>query len=701
MRLIAILCILVWAVPTFAARETVELDRVEVSGVTVFAGADIEGLLEINPGEKLERIKVVRTAENLQAYYRMKGYEEVSIRSRAFHRKGERGIVENVLEFNVTEGQPTRIAAVEFLGGDEQDESSARIWKKVAAELKNRAGFNPGDIYDQERIATSKRNFQETLASEEYIGARADDVRIIEVAEPKGIPEAKRKASRWVRLEFHVNLGDRVTFGFRGNAFLNQQELKTIVDDQRSVGLGKEYVGVIRKAIEDEYRSIGFAQAKVTPYTFEHSRYKERHVTYVIDEGPRVVVDSIDFDGNIVFSSKELRREFLNHASQLIQTDIYFEKDIQKAADLLIEWIKSRGYLAAKLVTISTVFPVKAKTKVQRSSVKITIYLYEGQQTVVHSVNFTGIKVFSVEEVTKMLSAYETEPLNLFAFTDGIETLKSAYRGKGYLSAQIVNENSEAVIKYSQENRTAEIFVDVSEGPLFKVSRIQIEGLINTKENIVQRQLEFKAGDILEESKITETEANLRRLGLFSVISIKLFDDPERKDGKIVRVLLQEGTPGYYGMGIGIRNDLGPRVFGRAGYSNLWNRNHSAFGSVAANRRLESFRLFEYQAQVGYIWPWFVLDEMAMRVTGTVSQNQYLLFDSQTRSGAVTFDFPLVKSRSFMIGLTYNLESIRQFNAPDELDNGDLRVGSLTPSLRLDLRDHPLSPTKGFYSFTS
>src|SRR5262249_50640323 len=35
------------------------------------------------------------------------------------------------------------------------------------------------------------------------------------------------------------------------------------------------------------------------------------------------------------------------------------------------------------------------------------------------------------------------------------------------------------------------------------------------------------------------------------------------------------------------------------------------------------------------------------------------------------------------------------------VDNQDLRIGSVTPSLRLDLRDNPLSPTNGFFAQVS
>ncbi|PPE46973.1 hypothetical protein, partial [Escherichia coli] len=78
-----------------------------------------------------------------------------------------------------------------------------------------------------------------------------------------------------------------------------------------------------------------------------------------------------------VFKNDQIRSEFFARASQLVRARYYIEKEVEKGALLLIEWMKSQGYLAAKLVTINRAYDEK------RKSVSLVIYLYEGDQTVI------------------------------------------------------------------------------------------------------------------------------------------------------------------------------------------------------------------------------------------------------------------------------------------------------------------------------
>src|SRR4051794_33666204 len=78
------------------SKSDLEIDRVDVLGMTVFTSTDVENLLVIGPGDRLERLKVLKTEENLQALYVRHGYEEVSIRSRLVRKRNENQTVETV-----------------------------------------------------------------------------------------------------------------------------------------------------------------------------------------------------------------------------------------------------------------------------------------------------------------------------------------------------------------------------------------------------------------------------------------------------------------------------------------------------------------------------------------------------------------------------------------------------------------------------
>ncbi|NDD92437.1 hypothetical protein EBZ37_10165, partial [bacterium] len=232
---------------------------------------------------------------------------------------------------------------------------------------------------------------------------------------------------------------------------------------------------------------------------------------------------------------------------------------------------------------------------------------------------------------------------------------------------------------------------------------VSVEGLQKTGADVVTRELAFRQGDLLTESNLLESESKLRRLGLFSSAQVRIEDDSDRPGVKKIHVLVQEGTPGLVAGGVGFRNDLGVRVFGQTSYSNLFGRNHTIVFGVNANRRFVDRRVpLESQAQLGYIWPWFLIPEMTFRPSLTVQKTQYEKFDATSLVIGGALEKRLFKRPNLVASVSYNLERTEQ-NAldPTSIDNQTITIGAVTTALKLDLRNDPLAPTRGFYSAVS
>ena len=95
------------------------------------------------------------------------------------------------------------------------------------------------------------------------------------------------------------------------------------------------------------------------------------------------------------------------------------------------------------------------------------------------------------------------------------------------------------------------------------------------------------------------------------------------------------------------------------------------------------------------------MKELTFRPELTQERRRFKEFDADTTALALNFERRLLKYVNLVGALTYGLEQTRQFNAKFDEDRQTLIIGSLTPSLRLDLRDNSLAPTKGFYGIIS
>lgn len=677
------------------------LDQVEIEGVKSVSPQEAEETVEIASGDILDRKRVVRSARNLQALYYMRGYQDVRIDSELLRRMGGDGKAKTILSFKVLEGSPTRISSIKLIPENLRHPQFISSWPRIEKELLAKSIVTTGDVLDQNKIGEMRKAIETSLSSDEFIGARATDVRLVVSQAPVQIPQGKEEAARWLDVEFHIDLGDRVTFGFRGNSVFSRSELMSMIQEQRQLGFGRDYLAAIRARILESYQYLGYSHAKVSLRTFELPKNQERHVTYDIDEGPRVQIIDVAFDGNSVFSSSVLKEMFFERSPFLVKKRFYVEKDVERAGQLLAEWMQAQGYLFAKLITVNRTF-----TGEKQKAVRLLIYLYEGEQTFLRSLTFSGVSSFPIQELTPLLGVQEGQPLNLYALNEGLEHIKAFYKSQGYLDVQITNEQDESIVRYSNRNREAHVNIDIAEGPRARAGKITIFGLDKTMPHIVMRELKFTEGDILELPKITESESRLRKLGVFTSASIDLSDSTEGPGVKNVRIVVQESIPGRVGGGVGVRNDLGLRVFTEASYNNLWHRNHTWSLDANANRRFEDYCrnsrcMVEYQATMSYIWPWFLVDEMTFRPEMIFERRRYREFDADSITFSATWERSLWRPIGLVGAFNYSLEQIRQTNAKFEEDRQTLIIGAITPSIRVDLRDSPLAPTKGFFGLIS
>ena len=678
------------------------LDRIDIQGVKAVSSNVIEGGLELLPGDRLNQQKIESSRKNLIKIYQDHGYEDASVEVRVFKEKLKQpGSQEVVLEIRVKEGQASRVAAVEvnLSGADRVDLKDLK--SKELKDLHLLVPIHVGDALDQDNVSDGKKAIQDKLSSLDYVGSSILAVQVIPSHEPQSVDPSKSDLSstRWVKLQYQIKLGEKVWFGFQGQSFLTWAELNRVVDDQKAIGLGQDYMETLRRRIEEEYRSQGFFYARVEAISASLPGRLEQRVTFLISEGPRARIESIEFDGNMNFISRQLRDLFYSKASSVIQNQIFVEKEVQKAGELLIDILKEQGYLGAKLVTIHSVFPEVIKPKSSQVPVRVTLYLYEGEQTKVTQFRVEGLNHFSFQDIAPVFKVHEGDPLNLFELSKNLEELKSFYRSQGYLDFQILNEGSEDIIVYSREHRNAEIHLKINEGVLSRVSRIEIKGVARTQESVILDQLLFKVNDILTENNLIETERNLRRLGIFSSLNMRLVSDPGHEGSKAVVIKVQEADRGVLTWGPGLRTDLGIRAFSQLSYMNLWGRNHTVAISLNFNRRFYNYHFPEVQGQLSYIWPKFAsVQGLVYKPSLTGGRTQYFDFAAETFTLASTWEKPLVKNSHLLGSFTYTLESTHQFNSNLVSDNQTYRIGTVTPRLTLDLRDSALSPNRGFYT---
>jgi outer membrane protein insertion porin family len=659
------------------------IDEVKVEGAPSDQVESMKTLTGFLPGDEPEAVRVDRSLDKLKEYLESRGYPQAHVTAEMTKVKNELSYSnpteraeKNVLMFHVVMGDPIRISEVAFTSKEEP------INAEIDQKLQKAVALKPGETFDRERIKEMRRAVETTLTGMNFVDSHVVDI----VTDPSG---------SGFKVTFVVEMGQKVIFSVYGNDYFTRTELMSLIEEQQALGLGRDYVNVILGRLRDRYVEYGFRYVNITPYTFESENHDPRKVAYEIEEGPRVMLKKVFFDGNEAFTESELENLFFKNAPDRIQAHIYNEKMIEDSVRSMIEELKKKGFLSAKLIAIKTEDGANLK------EVNVRFFINEGLQTHIQAIEFRNQHVFTGEQLTEFLGLHEGDPLNLVSLEDGLDRIKRQYRNLGYLNMSIGNEFNKQLVTYSEKNQYAYLNLEINEGPEIHYSGFKIFGNEKTRSIVISREIQLKTDEPLAENKLIETEDRLRRLGVFSQVNIELQDDAEKVSSKNLKISVQEATPGNMGAGVGFRSDLGLRVFGEVSYSNLWGLNHGWVLNVSANRRVSDFRFTEFAAQASYIWPWFTLGETTLRPSITAERRQYLEFDAETFALSNSLERMLYKPIKLSGSLTYTIEQIRQFNAVDVTQNQQIRIGSITPLLRLDLRDNPLAPRRGFFALTS
>lgn len=648
------------------------ISEVRPEGISAEQWESVRSISRILPGDEYDRIRAERARDRIQEFLETKGWpgNEVSFE---MLKEGER----HVLKFKVALGEPLVIASIRW-------KSKPALAPEVLLKLRRSVDFKPGELFDRDRIKEMKRLSEVVLASGNYIDSRVKEIS----TEPTGAG---------IELTFDLELGEKVAFSVQGNSYFSRAEIMEVIEKQRALGLGRDYVSILSNRIRELYVERGFKRIEIKPYFFEASGNEPKKVLFLVTEGLQYKIHKVLFDGNELFTDEQLENIFFSVAPDRIRARIFNASMLDSAANSLIEELKKQGYLAAKRIAI------KSEDDPESDRVNVRIFLSEGLQTRVQSIEFLGNHSFSREQLEKSLGISEGDPLDLSRLEDGLDRIKQGYMDLGRLDFRMLNEgeNGSSIVTYSEKNQLAYLHLDLEEGPVYTLGDIEIYGNDSTRRKVIEREIGIKRGDALSQSRLLDIEDRLRRLGIFSQVSLELKDEDLSAHVKRLKIAVQESVPGKTTVGIGFRNDLGVRTFGGISYSNLWGLNHTWALDLTVNRRLNNFNFLEYTAQVSYTMPWALLGETTLRPSISAEKRQYVQFGAETFALSTTLDRMLYRPLRLGGSLGYALERISQFNSIDPTQNQQLTIGSIMPTLRLDLRDNSLSPKRGFYAQTS
>jgi len=474
----------------------------------------------------------------------------------------------------------------------------------------------------------------------------------------------------------------------------------------------------VKTLIEQLYAEKGYRFANAQ-YTVSDVGPNEKKIIFTVDEGNRVRISDLKFEGNTVFNDLRLRWSMKktkesNLISRISKKDIYDPAKLQEDLDKVRDLYKSVGYknvvIGDPKVEVRAMNPTAPKVKDQNRRMFITIPIEEGERWKFGEVTLEGNQIYPNKILLRAFDKKTGGWLRSKVIDDGVKEITDLYHNTGYIFARIDPELVE------RPGRVADVVIHIKEGDQFQVGRIEFSGNERTQDKVLRRELRLYEGGLMNVAAIRNSVLKVNQLGYFKLNEedpVEIDTDTEKKKVNLTfkgaeadRTELQFGggwseLDGFFGQfSISTKNFLG---------------RGEQVGVSLQNGKLRNF------FDLSYSVPWFLDKPQSIGIRAYNQSLQYDLLSGSSdtylrhsKGAVLTYgrNYRLFNSVSLSYNRSnYNDETTVTIPAllpgetpppagqpqPGDVVTTKLRINnsSLRPVFAFDSRDNPFETTRG------
>lgn len=292
-----------------------------------------------------------------------------------------------------------------------------------------------------------------------------------------------------------------------GNKKIKESTIREKINITLNTPLNKKKLKENISKINSLYEEKGYLLSEIKEKLDFDSKENKVSIILQITEGEKVKIKNIDIIENKVFNDKKILKIIETKKTGFFTSGVFqkniFEKDLIK----IIDFYKNNGYPKAKIIS-HQIFYNKNKTEIF-----ITIKIEEGNFYKIGKIKIEGNKIFSTSTLLKAIKTKPYEPYNFTKTEMDRYSIYEIYSEKGYLGCEITPN-----FIYDEENKKINIVYSIVENEIYSVEDIIIRGNNFTKEKVIRRELVIKPGDILNRSKVLDSQKKITQLGFFNKV---------------------------------------------------------------------------------------------------------------------------------------------------------------------------------------
>lgn len=450
-------------------------------------------------------------------------------------------------------------------------------------------------------------------------------------------------------------------------------------------------------AIEKIYAEKGFRFVKVDWEMDVNEYSKEATILISIDEGSKIKIKEVAFEGNSAFKSKKLSRILSTRRKRLFFPGGSFkEEEFRKDLDRVLSLYQDNGYLDVRVTP-------EFNDDKTNGEMTILIHIDEGPLYTAGNVRLEGNIFFPSGDLWAVMKMLPDSTYSQRKLSQEVTAIQDYYFERGYISVQVSPET-----KINPITGKIDITYFIREGDLFFIDKVKIRGNTKTKDIVIRRELRVRPGERFDGAKIDRSKQRLENLGYFEQVNVET-EDTDQANRKNLVVRVKEKQTGELSFGAGISSvekfigfaEIGQRNFDLLNFPRMT----GAGQSLALRARVGSLsRDFD----LSFTEPYLMGKNLSLGVNG-YSMTQFANntdFDTERTGGTVNI------SRAFgeyvKSGFGYTLENVGLSDIESDADpvvrqfEKDRWLSRVKWFINRDTRDNRFNPKSGnLLSFSS
>jgi outer membrane protein insertion porin family len=441
---------------------------------------------------------------------------------------------------------------------------------------------------------------------------------------------------------------------FEGNHRMKDEQLQEEIQSKARDSLSRPRVQADTQRIIDVYHRNGRFDVTVVPQIIERPNNRV-DLIFVVNEGEKTGVKSINFVGNKSYSSWRLKEVIKtsesNFLSFLQTTDVYDPDRMEADRDLIRRFYLKHGFADVQVVS------AVAEYDPAKKGFLVTFTIEEGPLYHFGAADIqSNVRAIDSQSLRSVMRMRQGDIYNGEAIEKTVEDLTVEVARRGYPFATVRPRGDR-----NPQTRTINVSFVVDEGTRAYIERINIHGNIRTRDYVIRREFDIAEGDPYNRALIDRAERRLKNLNFFK--SVKITNEPgSAPDRVVINVELEEQSTGDFSIMGGYST-----AEGWLAQMSVSERNLLGTGRYA--KVALTYGEYVRGAEFNFIEPYFLDQRLAAGIDLFAKEtlsNSYLSYGTESYGGS--FKLGIALREDLALQLRYSIYTQR-ITLPSYLDD--------------------------------